>query len=125
MAPQLDARAEATSLMAILPRLVTSVMAGQRSPDDALRLIRYHLDRFLPRLNPRHFPRQRMSPVSGKIFSVTPQAAWVIIRDRVPPGRTHEGRATPGHRRQARTKSGHDGGRLWLFAQVSEGLLVA
>ncbi len=71
--PGWNARAEATSLMAISAGLGNSVMTGQRSPDDAPRLIRYHFDRLLPTLNPRRFPRQRMSPASGKIFSGTPQ----------------------------------------------------
>lgn len=62
MAPQLDARAEATSLMAILPRLVTSVMAGQRSPDDALRLIRYHLDPVPATPQPAALPKTMNEP---------------------------------------------------------------
>jgi AcrR family transcriptional regulator len=49
----LDARTEATSLMAISAGLGTSVMAGQRSPEDGLGIIRYHLDRLLPAPQPR------------------------------------------------------------------------
>jgi hypothetical protein len=39
--PGWNARAKATSLMAIFAGLGTSVMSGQRSPDDAPHLIRY------------------------------------------------------------------------------------
>lgn len=69
----MDARAEATSLMAILPRLGTSVMASQRSPDDALRLIRYHLDRFLPTPQPAALPKTANEPSEREDLSVTPQ----------------------------------------------------
>lgn len=43
-----DAGLEATSLLALSAGLGTSVLAGQRSADEALAVIRYHLDRLLP-----------------------------------------------------------------------------
>jgi hypothetical protein len=43
-----DARAEATGLLAMSAGLGTSVLAGQRSAEDALGVLRYHLDRLLP-----------------------------------------------------------------------------
>jgi len=44
----LDARSEATGLLAMSAGLGTSVLAGQRSADAALGVLRYHLDRLLP-----------------------------------------------------------------------------
>jgi AcrR family transcriptional regulator len=44
----LDARAEATGLLAMSAGLGTSVLAGQRSAEDALYVLHYHLDRLLP-----------------------------------------------------------------------------
>jgi hypothetical protein len=38
----------ASSLLALSTGLGTSVLAGQRSADEALAVIRYHLDRLLP-----------------------------------------------------------------------------
>ena len=43
-----DARAEATGLLAMSAGLGTSVLGGQRSAEDALAVLRYHLDRLLP-----------------------------------------------------------------------------
>jgi AcrR family transcriptional regulator len=43
-----DAQAEATGLLAMSAGLSTSVLAGQRSAEDALAVLRYHLDRLLP-----------------------------------------------------------------------------
>ena len=43
-----DARAEATGLLAMSAGLGTSVLAGQRSAEDALGVLHYHLDRLLP-----------------------------------------------------------------------------
>ena len=43
-----DARAEATSLMAISAGLSLEVLHGHRSADDALGILHYHLDRLLP-----------------------------------------------------------------------------
>jgi len=44
----IDARAEATGLLAMSAGLGTSVLAGQRSAEDALGVLHYHLDRLLP-----------------------------------------------------------------------------
>lgn len=52
MPAHLDARLEATSLMAISAALATSVLAGQRSADEAMTVLRYHLDRLLPSASP-------------------------------------------------------------------------
>jgi AcrR family transcriptional regulator len=52
-----DARAEATGLLAMSAGLGTSVLAGQRSAEDALGVLRYHLDRLLPPdRSPRSWP---------------------------------------------------------------------
>jgi AcrR family transcriptional regulator len=48
MSACLDPRAEATTLLAMSAGLGTSVLAGQRTADDALGVIRYQLDRLLP-----------------------------------------------------------------------------
>ena len=42
-----DAQAEATGLLAMSAGLGTSVLAGQRSVEDTLDVLRYHLDRLL------------------------------------------------------------------------------
>lgn len=47
MAPGLDPRAEATIIMTLSAGLGTSVLHAQRTPGDALAVIRYHLDRLL------------------------------------------------------------------------------
>ena len=52
MPGHLDAGAEATSLLAMSAGLGTSVLAGQRTADDALRVLRYQLDRLLPAASP-------------------------------------------------------------------------
>jgi AcrR family transcriptional regulator len=43
-----DVQAEATGLLAMSAGLSTSVLHGQRSAEDALAVLRYHLDRLLP-----------------------------------------------------------------------------
>jgi AcrR family transcriptional regulator len=48
MPAQLDTGVEAVSLLAISAGLGTSVLHGQRGTDDAMGIIRYHLDRLLP-----------------------------------------------------------------------------
>jgi hypothetical protein len=48
LAAGVDAGLEATSLLALSAGLGTSVLADQRSADEALAVIRYHLDRLLP-----------------------------------------------------------------------------
>lgn len=44
----LDARSEATGLLAMSAGLGTSVLGGQRSAEDAQRVLDYHLNRLLP-----------------------------------------------------------------------------
>lgn len=56
MQAHLDPRAEAISLMAMSAGLVTSVLAGQTSTDEALAIIGYHLDRLLPASRPGTTP---------------------------------------------------------------------
>jgi AcrR family transcriptional regulator len=48
MAPELDARTEAISLLAMSAGLGTSVLLGQRTQRDALTVLRYHLERIMP-----------------------------------------------------------------------------
>jgi len=45
----LDARTEAISLLALSAGLGTSVLLGQRSAKDALRILKYHLNRLTPK----------------------------------------------------------------------------
>jgi len=45
----LDARTEAISLLALSAGLGTSVLLGQRSTKDALRILKYHLNRLTPK----------------------------------------------------------------------------
>jgi hypothetical protein len=48
LTPGCDPDLEATGLIALSAGLGSSVLAGQRSPDEAWTVIRYHLDRLLP-----------------------------------------------------------------------------
>jgi AcrR family transcriptional regulator len=49
IAADLDARTEAISLLALSAGLGTSVLLGQRSTKDALRILKYHLNRLTPK----------------------------------------------------------------------------
>jgi AcrR family transcriptional regulator len=48
LAPPADPRAEAVGLLAMSAGLATSVLAGVRGADEALGVLRHHLDRLLP-----------------------------------------------------------------------------
>ena len=48
LTPGCDPDLEATGLLALSAGLGSSVLGGQRSPDEAWTVIRYHLDRLLP-----------------------------------------------------------------------------
>lgn len=61
MPAHLDAHAEAISLLAMSAGLGSSVLAGQGSVDEALAIIRYHLDRLLPAPRLENAPRQSPS----------------------------------------------------------------
>jgi AcrR family transcriptional regulator len=50
--PPADPRAEAVGLLAMSNGLATSVLGGARSVDDALGVLRHHLDRLLPMRSP-------------------------------------------------------------------------
>jgi AcrR family transcriptional regulator len=65
-----DARVEATSLMAMSAALSISVLAGQRSAENALEILHYHLDRMLP---PDRSPAGTASlPGSSPSWQATP-----------------------------------------------------
>jgi hypothetical protein len=62
LAPGIDPRAETVGLLAMSAGLGTSVLLGQRGVDDAQRVLRYHLDRIMPRADEPDQPAPPPAP---------------------------------------------------------------